>query len=165
MAFVNTDRNKRSVVLDLKDPADRPRLLQLVEWADVSICSIRPKAMAALGLSDDDLADANPRAIRMYVTGFGDSGPRSADPAYDGLLQTLSGLAYVQGEERALNCCTLSSRTKSQRCSPPKQSSPRSLSAEPGSRQATVDLATRCSGVLQLLGPVHEKNTVGFDCC
>jgi crotonobetainyl-CoA:carnitine CoA-transferase CaiB-like acyl-CoA transferase len=97
MAFVNCNRNKRSIVLDLKHPEGRSYLLQLVGRSDVVLISIRPRAMSAFDLGDERLAEANPSAVRLYVTGYGDGGPRHRDPAYDALLQSVTGLAYVQG--------------------------------------------------------------------
>ena len=93
--FVNTNRNKRSVVLDLKKPAGLEAVLALAKTADVLVYNIRPQAMARLGLAYEDVKTVNPRII--YVGGFGYSqqGPYAARPAYDDLIQAMSGVPWL----------------------------------------------------------------------
>jgi crotonobetainyl-CoA:carnitine CoA-transferase CaiB-like acyl-CoA transferase len=96
--FLNLNRNKRSVVLDLKLDPDRERLLALAATADVLLHNLRPSAMKRLRLSYDELAAVNPRIIYCSVYGFGQDGPYAAQPAYDDTIQAVCGLAYLQGE-------------------------------------------------------------------
>ena len=91
--FMGLNRCKRSVVLDLKQPAARDALLHLVDGADVLIHSMRPQKMAALGLSPDALQAHNPRLIVVAAYGFGEGGPYSGRPAYDDIIQATSGVA------------------------------------------------------------------------
>lgn len=93
--FIGNNRSKRSIVLDLKQPAAREALLALADQADVLICSIRPQKMAALGLAPERLRERNPRLIVVVVQGFGADGPYSGRPAYDDIIQGLSGLASL----------------------------------------------------------------------
>jgi crotonobetainyl-CoA:carnitine CoA-transferase CaiB-like acyl-CoA transferase len=85
--FLNVNRNKRSIALDLKQPAGREVLLQLAADADVFIYNVRPQAMARLGLAYEDLAASNPTIIYAGVFGYGQDGPYAARPAYDDLIQ------------------------------------------------------------------------------
>ena len=94
---VNINRNKRSLVLDLKQPAARDALLKLVEGADGLIHNIRPQAMARLGLSYEDVAAVKPDIIYCACVGFGHDGPYSGRPAYDDLIQGASGTAALNG--------------------------------------------------------------------
>jgi len=93
--FLNANRNKRSIVLDLKQPAAREACLALAKTADVLVYNIRPQAMARLGLSYEEVRAVNPRII--YVGGFGYSqrGPYAAKAAYDDLIQGAAGLPWL----------------------------------------------------------------------
>jgi len=93
--FLNANRNKRSIVLDLKQPAARTACLALAKAADVLVYNIRPQAMARLGLSYEEVKAVNPRLI--YVGGFGYSqrGPYAAKAAYDDLIQGAAGLPWL----------------------------------------------------------------------
>lgn len=93
--FLNANRSKRSVVLDVKQPAGRAALLRLVEAADVFVYNVRPQAMARLGLSYEALAEINPRIIYTGVFGYGQDGPYAAKPAYDDLIQGASTLSAM----------------------------------------------------------------------
>ena len=95
----NLNRNKRSILLDLKSPADRARFLKLAGAADVLIENWRPGVAAGLGIDDDVLLALNPRLVRVSITGFGTSGPLAAAPAFDALLQAQSGLAAAQSRD------------------------------------------------------------------
>jgi formyl-CoA transferase len=94
--FLANNRNKRGIVLNLKDPASRPVLRALVERSDVVLHSIRSKPAARLGLSWEALSAINPRLILCQALGFGESGPYAGRPAYDDIVQSLSGLAMLQ---------------------------------------------------------------------
>jgi crotonobetainyl-CoA:carnitine CoA-transferase CaiB-like acyl-CoA transferase len=96
--FMNANRNKRSVVLDLKKDAGRAACLAIARGADVLVYNIRPQAMARLGLSYEAVRAVNPRLI--YVGGFGYSqrGPYAAKAAYDDLIQGAAGLPWLAKE-------------------------------------------------------------------
>jgi len=85
--FLNTNRNKRSLVLDLKQPAGLEVLKRLLADADVLIYNVRPQAMARLGLDFETVAALNPRLVYAGLFGFGQDGPYAARPAYDDLIQ------------------------------------------------------------------------------
>jgi len=93
--FLNVNRNKRSIALDLKQAAAREALLALARKADVLVYNIRPAAMARLKLGYEDLRAVNPRLL--YVGGFGYSqrGPYAARPAYDDLIQGATGIPFL----------------------------------------------------------------------
>ena len=90
--FLNCNRNKRSVVLDLKSTAGRAALLKLVETADVLLYNIRPQAMARLKLGYPDLAAINPRLVYVGGFGFGQTGPYAERAAYDDLIQAMTAV-------------------------------------------------------------------------
>ena len=93
--FAGLNRNKRSVVLDLKQPAGRAVLLRLIETADVFVHNMRQGAAQRLGLDYASLVKCNPRLIYASASGFRkDSGARD-DPAFDDLIQGLSGAAFL----------------------------------------------------------------------
>ena len=93
--FLHLNRNKKSVVLDLKQPAGREALLRIAASADVLIYNIRPQAMRRLGLDYAAVAAVNPRIIYAGAYGFGQQGPYAARPAYDDLIQGMSGLPWL----------------------------------------------------------------------
>lgn len=94
--FVNNNRGKRSLVVDLKRDEGREVLLRLVESADVLIQNFRPGAMERLGLGYVDLAAVNPDLIYTSISGYGPDGPASHRRVYDNVIQAASGLASVQ---------------------------------------------------------------------
>ncbi|HYZ21326.1 MAG TPA: CoA transferase [Rhodopila sp.] len=94
--YLANNRNKRSIVLDLKSPGGRAALGRLATRADVVLHSIRTEAAARIGLSYRALTGRNPRLIYCHVRGFGDDGPYGGRPAYDDIIQALSGLAMLQ---------------------------------------------------------------------
>jgi len=96
--FLSTNRNKRSVTVDLKDPDERVFVEQLIKWADVMIENFRPGVMDRLGLGDGDLASLNASLVRLSISGFGDDGPDSRRVGYDHILQAEGGLMSVTGE-------------------------------------------------------------------
>ncbi|WP_137921008.1 CoA transferase [Hydrogenophaga sp. 2FB] len=92
-SFLTLNRNKRSVVLDLKQPAARDALLKLLEGADVFMHNIRPHKMRAMGLDPETLCERFPRLVYASLTGFSEDGPYSGLPAYDDIIQGMCGLA------------------------------------------------------------------------
>lgn len=92
--FAATNRNKRSVCLDLKDGADRDILLDLVKGADVLLHNYRPGVMEKLQLDYEVLSKLNPRLIYAAASGFGDQGPCAQMAGQDILIQSMSGLSW-----------------------------------------------------------------------
>jgi len=93
--FLNANRSKRSIVLDLKKEDGRNALLRLASRADVLIYNVRPQAMARLGLDWETIHAVNPRLIYAGVFGYGQDGAYAALPAYDDLIQGASGMAAL----------------------------------------------------------------------
>ena len=93
--FMSTNRSKRSIVIDLKTPEGRELLLRLAKQTDVLLYNIRPQAMARLGLGYEDLRAANPRLVYVGAFGFSQRGPYAARPAYDDLIQGMSGIPWL----------------------------------------------------------------------
>jgi crotonobetainyl-CoA:carnitine CoA-transferase CaiB-like acyl-CoA transferase len=96
-AFLNLNRNKRSVVLNLKKEEDKAVLMRLLKDADVFVSNTRPQALRKLGLSWDTLEKHNPRLIFCGTYGFSERGPYAGRPAFDDVIQAMSGLAALQG--------------------------------------------------------------------
>jgi crotonobetainyl-CoA:carnitine CoA-transferase CaiB-like acyl-CoA transferase len=94
--FLSNNRNKRSVVLDLKRADARAVLHRLVARADVLLHSVRSSAARRIGLGYEELVAANPRLVHCHVTGFADDGLYGGKAAYDDIVQSLSGLAMLQ---------------------------------------------------------------------
>ena len=97
-AFLAVNRNKRSVVLDLKDAGDRELLHALAAEADAVIENYRPGVAARLGADWETLSALNPRLVYASVSGFGQTGPYAMRPGYDLIAQGLSGVMSVTGE-------------------------------------------------------------------
>ncbi len=93
--FLHMNRNKRSVVLDLKRPAGREALLRLAARADVLVYNTRPQAMARLRLAYADVRAVNPAIVYVGAFGFDQSGPYAARPAYDDLIQGAVALPWL----------------------------------------------------------------------
>src|SRR2546423_208445 len=93
--FGSVNRNKKSIILDLKTSGGRAAALALAARADVLIENYRPGAMARLGLGYDSLKALNPRLIYVSITGFGSSGPYADRAGYDTVGQAMSGLLSV----------------------------------------------------------------------
>ena len=104
--FLHLNRNKRSIALDLKQPAARAALTKLIAGADVLIWNMRPPAMARLGLAYEDVRAINPRIVYCGMFGFGQGGRYRDKPAYDTIIQGSAGIAAlhhrVTGEPRYL---------------------------------------------------------------
>ena len=96
-AFLNFNRNKRSIVLDLKSDDGKATLLEMVRRADVFVSNTRPQALRKLGLDYEALAPLNPRLIHCGMCGFSERGPYAGRPAFDDVIQAMSGLAALQG--------------------------------------------------------------------
>jgi crotonobetainyl-CoA:carnitine CoA-transferase CaiB-like acyl-CoA transferase len=96
-AFLNFNRGKESVVLDLVSPAGRQTLDLLIDRADVFLHNMRPAAMRKLRIDPDTVLERNPRLVYCHAVGYGSGGPYRDEPAYDDVVQGVSGLAAVQG--------------------------------------------------------------------
>ena len=97
--FLSVNRGKRSVAIDLKDPAEREFIDSLVRWADVLVENFRPGVMDRLGLGDARLAELNPALIRLEISGFGTRGPDAGRVGYDQILQAEGGLMSLTGTD------------------------------------------------------------------
>ena len=95
--FLSVNRNKRSVVLDLKDDADLQCLRDLIAGADVLVENFRPGVMERLGLGPDALDVLNPRLVVLSITGFGEGGPQGHRPGFDQIVQGEGGLMSFTG--------------------------------------------------------------------
>jgi crotonobetainyl-CoA:carnitine CoA-transferase CaiB-like acyl-CoA transferase len=95
---LSVNRSKRSLVLDLRKPAGRTVLLKLVETADVFMHSMRPRAIARLGLTYEEVCAARPDVVYCGAYGFAEGGPYADKPAYEDIVQGAAGIASVQGE-------------------------------------------------------------------
>ncbi len=94
--FLNINRNKRSITLDLKKPEGRDLLLKLAGTADVFVQNFRPGVVERLGVGYEDVAKVNPRIVYISLSGFGEKGPWVHKPVYDPVIQALSGLTTIQ---------------------------------------------------------------------
>jgi crotonobetainyl-CoA:carnitine CoA-transferase CaiB-like acyl-CoA transferase len=94
--FLNLNRNKRSLVLDLKQPEATPILLALVAQADVFMHNMRAQAMARLGFAWERLQQVNPRLVYCSAHGYGQDGPLADRPAFDDIIQGGSGLVALE---------------------------------------------------------------------
>lgn len=94
--FLNMNRNKRSVQLNLKLKNDLNKLNLLISKADILIFNLRPKSMRKLGLDYEALAAINPHLIYCGAYGFSEDGPYAGRPALDDMIQALSGMAAIQ---------------------------------------------------------------------
>jgi len=104
--FLHLNRNKRSIVLDLKKPAGHEALLRLIGGADVLVWNVRPASMARMKLAYDDVRKVNPKIIYVGMFGFGQGGRYAEKPAYDSIIQGSAGVAALYhraaGEPRYL---------------------------------------------------------------
>ena len=96
--FLNTNRNKRSIALDLREAEGRDVVLRLIARADAVVHNMRPKAAAKLGLSYEDARRVNGAIVYCYSPGFGQDGPYTDEPAYDDIIQAMSGLAELNAD-------------------------------------------------------------------
>ena len=93
--FLHLNRGKRDVVLDLKQPEGREAVLRLAAQSDVLVYNVRPAAMQRLGLSWDDVRAVNPRIVYVGAFGYSERGPGAGRPAYDDLIQGITGLPWL----------------------------------------------------------------------
>jgi crotonobetainyl-CoA:carnitine CoA-transferase CaiB-like acyl-CoA transferase len=96
-SFLNNNRNKKSVALNLKHERGRDILKKLVAQADVFIQNFRPGVIERMGFGEDALRALAPKLIYVSISGFGETGPYAKKPVYDPLVQALSGLTTIQG--------------------------------------------------------------------
>lgn len=96
-SFLNNNRNKRSVTLDLKQPAGLAALKRLCSTADVFVQNFRPGVADRIGVGEDAIREVQPQIVYAAITGFGFAGPYSQKPTYDPLIQAVSGLTTIQG--------------------------------------------------------------------
>ncbi|HTJ35789.1 MAG TPA: CoA transferase [Dactylosporangium sp.] len=96
-SFLAQNAGKKSVELDLKDPGDRAVFAEMLGGADVLLENFRAGVLARLGFDRDRLRSLNPALIACSITGFGQTGPMSQAPAYDQIIQGLSGMMSVTG--------------------------------------------------------------------
>ncbi|HLO30254.1 MAG TPA: CoA transferase [Anaerolineales bacterium] len=99
-SFLAQNANKKSLTLNLKAEAGKEIFRKLVRTADVVVENFRPGVMARLGFSYQELCKLNPQIIYCAISGFGQSGPDACKPAYDQIIQGLSGVMAINGDER-----------------------------------------------------------------
>jgi crotonobetainyl-CoA:carnitine CoA-transferase CaiB-like acyl-CoA transferase len=113
--FLHVNRNKRSLVLDLKKPEGLNIFFELVKTADVLVYNLRPQAMQRLGIGYERLKAINPRLIFAGLYGFGEKGPYAGKPAYDDLIQGAAAvpslMSRASGAEPRYVPLTLADRT------------------------------------------------------
>jgi formyl-CoA transferase len=99
-SFLAQNANKKSMTLNLKQSHGKKILSQLIGTADILVENFRPGVMKRLGFAYEDIAAENPRLIYCAISGFGQTGPDALKPAYDQIIQGLSGVMAVNGDER-----------------------------------------------------------------
>lgn len=102
-SFVNNNRNKRSMIIDLKKPDGLETLRKLIQQADVVVQNFRPGVADRIGIGEAEARSLNPSVIYVSISGFGFEGPYAQKPVFDPLVQAVSGLTTVQAgsdEER-----------------------------------------------------------------
>jgi crotonobetainyl-CoA:carnitine CoA-transferase CaiB-like acyl-CoA transferase len=97
MGFLNMNRNKRSITLDLKTESGRQVLYRMVKEADILVENYRPGVMKRLGTDYETLAAINPRLVYVSISGFGQTGPWAGRPGFDLMAQAMSGIMSVTG--------------------------------------------------------------------
>ena len=117
--FANCNRGKRSIRVDLKNPAGQELIRELVSEVDIFIHNFRPGVMDKLNLGSEALRELNPRLIYAAISGFGKAGPLGSAPAYDPIIQAHAGLTATQGKEepaffRTLICDKITAYTACQ---------------------------------------------------
>jgi formyl-CoA transferase len=134
VTFHALNRGKHSVVLDLQAEAGIAALHELADRADVLIHNLRPGVPEALGIDPDRFCAAHPRLVYCEISGFGQNGPLRGDPAYEPLMQAISGLVSINGDPAG-----------------PPSRVPLSI----------TDLGTGMWTVIGLLTALHERETTG----
>ncbi len=102
--FLSVNRNKESVTLDFQVPEGRAVLDDLIARSDVLVENFRPGTLARYGLDHATLAVRHPRLVYVSISGFGQTGPRSAEPGYDAVIQGEAGLMSITGPEDGPAC-------------------------------------------------------------
>ena len=97
LGFINMNRNKRSVAVNLKSDTGRHAFYELVKTADILVENYRPGAAARLGIDYASLAKLNPRLIYASISGFGQTGPWSQRPGFDLIAQAMGGVMSITG--------------------------------------------------------------------
>jgi crotonobetainyl-CoA:carnitine CoA-transferase CaiB-like acyl-CoA transferase len=96
-SFLNNNRNKRSIALDIRHPDGAAAVKRLAATCDVLVQNFRPGVMERLGLGEAAIRAVAPKIVYVSISGFGEAGPFAHKPVYDPIIQALSGLASVQG--------------------------------------------------------------------
>ncbi len=100
-SFLAQNGGKKSITVNLKTPEGKSLLRRLVKSADVLVENFRPGVMGRLGLAFEELRECNPSLIYCAITGFGQEGPLKDAPAYDQIIQGLSGMMSITGDEES----------------------------------------------------------------
>ncbi|MCG8543203.1 MAG: CoA transferase [Alphaproteobacteria bacterium] len=95
--FLNNNRNKRSVTIDLKHDKGRDLLKRLARGADAVVQNFRPGVVERLGIGESDIRAVAPDIVYVSISGFGEAGPYASKPVYDPIVQAVSSLASIQG--------------------------------------------------------------------
>ena len=132
--FLSVNRNKRSIVLDLKTETGRDVALKLVRQSDVLLENFRPGVMESLGLGYEQLKPINPKLVYCSITGYGATGPLANRPGYDVITQGMGGLMSVTGE-------------------------PEGVPTRVG--VAIIDVATGLYSAIAILGALQSRNRSG----
>ncbi len=96
--FINCNRNKKSITINLKTPEGQAVKDRLIKKADIVVHNMRGKTAKGLGLSYEDLRERNPNIVLCYAPGFSQSGPNADLPAYDDIIQAASGIAALNAD-------------------------------------------------------------------
>lgn len=96
-SFNAINLNKKSIVLDLKDPAERDKLLTVIDGADVVVQNMLPGVLEKMGLGAKDLMARNPRLIYCSVSAYGNAGPKKNEPGYEPIVQAFSAMCMMSG--------------------------------------------------------------------
>ena len=95
-AFLNINRSKRSLTLNLKSDKGKAVLERLLAEADVFVQNFRPGVVERLGIGEEDIRRISPKIVYVSISGFGERGPWAGKPVYDPIVQALSGLTTIQ---------------------------------------------------------------------
>jgi crotonobetainyl-CoA:carnitine CoA-transferase CaiB-like acyl-CoA transferase len=99
-SFLAQNANKKSMTINLKDAQGKEIFRKLIKTADVVVENFRPGVMERLGFSYKAMCDINPKIVYCAISGFGQTGPDALNPAYDQIIQGLSGVMAINGDER-----------------------------------------------------------------
>ncbi|RMF04601.1 MAG: CoA transferase, partial [Alphaproteobacteria bacterium] len=96
--FMNVNRNKRGIILNLREQEGRDALAGLLEGADVLVENFKPGTLDKWGFGRNALEQRYPRLVHCCISGFGETGPYGGMPGYDAAIQAMSGLMSINGE-------------------------------------------------------------------